>query len=230
MRQTTVRSVLLLLAVAWCSVARAQVTVLPTEGKAVGVATSSTEGRWLVFRAAPFGMVQATTVTTEGVTRAIWEGEAGEYTAVLIPADQAKPLEFGTVTLGKGSDDDDDDPDPPPPGARQVVVIAEATTRPGSSTAPRETAIKTLRDYVREKHGGENWRLYDPDQVDASGRTPTWLQEFVDDAKAVGIPAILIYDRDKLVKAARLPTPGSSAATGQAAGEAAIKIVKGAGG
>jgi hypothetical protein len=198
------------------SCASAEVKIYPPTDQAIGAVTSDTVGRWIVFRAAPFGVVPSQPITLGGDPGCLWTGSAGTYTAVLIPNDVSVGYETGTVVLG-GSPEPDPDPDPDPDvEVDTVVVISEQTDQ----TAYREVSIRMLREWVIEQ--GHGYRLYDPDQAAAS--------PYLEEATRVGLPAIIVLSGDDVVVAKQFPASGNTVTTGKAAGEAAVTIVKEAGG
>lgn len=110
-----------LLAFACCCRASAAISVLPdAPDQAAAVATSQTAGRWMVFRAAPFGVVTDVRILTDsatGVSACVFQGPAGAYAVVLIPNDQASPIETAEVILDGVAPNPDPDPNPgPTPG------------------------------------------------------------------------------------------------------------------
>lgn len=201
-----------------CVAAQSEIKIYPPADEAVGAMTSATEGRWIVFRAAPFGVVGSQPVTIGGQAGCLWTGPAGTYTAVLIPLDVTMPIEMGTVVLG-GQPEPEPDPDPDPDpdvDVDGVVLVVEQS----NATAYLEVAIRVLREWVMEQ--GYLYRLYDPDQPAA--------KPYLGAANQAGLPAILVISGEKVVAAETFPSPGSTVAAGVAAGESAVKIVKEAGG
>lgn len=165
-------------------------TGLPEPGKAVGVAITDTPGRWLVLRAEPFEIVtELRTVRGEKENYVFWQGTAGKYTAVLIPSDEAAPLEFAAVTLGGSGPNPNPNPDPePPPGKRQVLIIEEKDAR----TAQIAMTEQVVQDYCKSK--GHDWHLIDDDTVDETGKTPERLKLFLSEMEKLKIkpPAIVV--------------------------------------
>jgi hypothetical protein len=221
------RHAIALLICLWASVAAAEVNVYPPDGESVGIVTSDTPGRWMVFRAAPFGVVSSQQCTVGGVDGCMWTAEGGLFTAVLVPNDQALPFEFGTVNLGKddGDDDDGDDddgpdpPKPPPPGPRLVMVVEEQTER----TPELGLAYQRLQDYCQANN--HVWRLVDDDTVHPDGSSVERLQRFLDWFKEQGweVPVLVVaVKHEGQEKAWGVPFPKSS--------DAAIEFVKTHGG
>lgn len=187
------RCAIALLILLWGSMAAAEVKVYPPDGQAVGIVTSDTPGRWMVFRAAPFGVVSSQPCTVAGVNGCMWFAEGGLFTAVLVPNDQALPFEFGTVNLGGNDDDGDDDdgPDPlppPPPGQRLIMVVEEKDHR----TVNQAFIYQRLKEYSGAK--SHTWRLLDDDTVDEAGRPIERLQRYLEwlQQDGVQLPALIV--------------------------------------
>ena len=180
----------------WASAVAAEVNVYPPDGQAVGIVTSQTEGRWMVFRAAPFGVVQSKPCTVGGVNGCMWFAESGVFTAVLVPSDQTAPFEFGTVNLGPNPDPDPDpDPDPgpdpippPPPGKRLVLVVEEKDNR----TPEQALIYQQLKSYAASKN--HVWRLLDDDTVDEDGRPVERLERYLKwfTEEGIALPALVV--------------------------------------
>ena len=143
------------------------------------------------------------------------DGKAVAYTHVLV---QGKP--------GPDPEPDpkpDPDPDPEPePGRRFVLVLAET----GDRTAEQASLLMGLRGYVKGKH---DFRFIDPDAKNAAGKTPDWLQGYIDQVKAarVDFPALVVgvFKQNSDAEVSRVfvdPLPKTAAE--------AIVIVKGHGG
>jgi hypothetical protein len=212
-----------------CSSALAEVKVYPPADQAIGAVTSETIGRWVVFRAAPFGVVASQPITLGGDPGCMWTGDAGTYTAVLVPDDTGAGIETGTVVLGGGVKPEPDPapepkPEPDPPGPRKVIVIAEEDNQ----TAYREVAIDALREYALDND--HEYRLFDPNEKDSSGGTPPLLEEYLREAESVGLPAILVIDRKGEVAVAKFPDAGRTVVSAKTAGNKAIAVVKESGG
>lgn len=139
------------------------------------------------------------------------------------------------VTVGEGPgpdpgpDPDPTPPPPPPPGERRVVILAEED----NNTAPREIEIELLRRYCDQ--AGHQWDMYDPDQKDASGQTPSELADYLKVSKEAGValPAMIVIaqqtDKD-LATAVPLPPAGTTPDSGKVAGQKAIVKLKELGG
>ena len=193
------RNAIALLITLWCAMAAAEVKVYPTDNNQIGIATSATDGRWAVFRAAPFGPVQSFPCTINGETGCMWTAESGVFTALLIPNDQTMPFEFGTVTLGpkpKPDPDPDPDPDPsPPPGARQVIFFHESGARPVGLAQ----LVDDVQDWGRPL--GHKVQFLDDDIVDENGnvlpRKTAILKAISDQNIELPAMAIIARSRDK---------------------------------
>jgi len=115
----------------------------------------------------------------------------------------------------------------PPPGKRKVVILAEGD----DSTVYREHQINTLRKYCDP--AGHTLKLYDPDQKDASGKTPAWLADYLTLGRQVGLPAMIVIAEDgstDLATPVKIPPSGTSIPEAKAAGNKLIAQLKELGG
>lgn len=110
----------------------AKLTVLPAEGRSVGVVRTQTAGRWFVLgpKLAPV-QAEAFKLSPEagGGSVIFWEGDPGTtFTVLFVPDHVSEGLAATAVTLGGTAPADPDDPDPPPgpdPKADQVTIVTE---------------------------------------------------------------------------------------------------------
>lgn len=117
-----------------CSVAQAQLTVLPSPGKSLGAVTAPEPGKWVVF-AKDFMPVQPTLV--DGGKTILWEGAAGDYAIIYFPPGDGQPV-VQKVTLG-GSAPEPKPPDPPAPNHHwQIAIFVETGDLDGMPLAQLE--------------------------------------------------------------------------------------------
>lgn len=197
---------------------RAETTVMPTPGKAVGVVTSTEAGKWIVL-AADFTPVNADVRDSGKVC--IFEGSSGKYAVFLIPPGDAQP-KISIVVLGAVGPAPPTIPPVIPPINPQVppvnppqpaplngmrVMILDETSPTFTSTAQRDkwqrqiTALRSLnvKAYLDAKtikgaDGWPGWRKADPSDPQAFRNLPREWQDFRAKLQPTEIPWVAIAD------------------------------------
>jgi len=103
------------------SVAHAQLTVLPTPGKAMALVTAPEAGKWVVLKSPDFLPIQPTLL--DGGKVIAFEGDQGVYGVLFFPPGDGQPLVQRVVLGGAAPDPTPPEPDPPPPGGKKQVVL-----------------------------------------------------------------------------------------------------------
>lgn len=192
------RSVTLFLAAAWILFSAACLSlvcgaeVLPTTGKSVGVVTSETAGKWVVFAE---GFLPVSPKILEGGKVCVFEGPAGRYAVLRIPPGNEQP-EVSIVVLGGAAPSppsppifppvvppappvppkpdpppspEPPRPDPTPAGPRQVLILREsADDTPAIGRLIVSLQGGKAHDYLKSK--GHGCFVLDADAKDESGQ------------------------------------------------------------
>lgn len=176
-------------------VTRAQLTVLPSEGKSLGSATAPEAGKWIVFGPGGFKPVQP--VVLDGGKTVIWEGDAGEYAVIFLPPGDAQPL-VQTVTLGQGVKPPD--PPVPPPGNRWAVIWEETEQR------NQHPGIGNLFLQLRKEFADEKLQILDVTNLPPSLRALESQRPL-----SLPLPVLMVVARqadktDRVVRTVALPS------------------------
>jgi hypothetical protein len=152
-----------------------------------GVETKPATSRGMLF-AGPYG------------GQFIWfEATAnGWHTINFAISTPAKPIQV-SVQVEVGGDgpqpnpDPDPTPPPPPPGARHIVVIVERST---PIPTPEQVKVIAALDLWKDSQGytPETYRVYDPNQLNASMEPVPELQPYLQALQQRGVkhPAIIV--------------------------------------
>ncbi len=129
---------------------------------------------------------------------------AGNYRIVIVKSlPQEQLMAAVAIVTVKGDVPPPDPPDPPGPGPTpkkpRCLIIEEQSQR----TAAQAVVLSSAK--VRAAFSG-GFVVEDKDVKDASGKTPTALQPFIDTATKAGLPYLFIFGDDgKLWKEGKLP-------------------------
>ena len=141
--------------------------------------------------AEPKATTRAIGVTGWAGEQFIWFRGTGPGTRFLALAlnGQQRPLVITSVLEVGGSSPDPPPPPPPPPvpGDLCVILVEESAAR----TAQHALLYLGLQQYLDSKK--IPWRICDKDQVDQTGKTPSWLSPCLAaiNQKSVSLPAIV---------------------------------------
>ena len=192
-----------------CSVASGQtaakLTVMPSDGRAVGLVRTTMAGRWYVLA------VDLSPVRTEafrlspeagGGSIIYWEGEPGtSYTVLFAPDDVGESLAAAVVKLGSGGKVGPDPPTPPGPvtAADEVVIVTES-----QETLPAEQLEIVNGQEVRSaaKAAGLEFRSVDRD---VTGPDATKVQHAIDAVKGQSVPRMVFAKAGKVIASVELP-------------------------
>lgn len=195
-----------------CPIAAAQtaarLTVMPSDGKAVGLVRTTIAGRWYVL-AADLSPVrtEAFRLTPEagGGSIIYWEGAAGtSYTVLFAPDDAAESLAAAVVKLGAGGQVGPDPPSPPGPpvvgkAADEVVIVTESTER---LSAEQLQIINGQEVRQAAATAGLEFRSVDRD---ITGPDAGRVKHAIDAAKDKPIPRIVFAAKGQVVASVELP-------------------------
>lgn len=194
-----------------CSTAAAQtaarLTVMPSEGMAVGLVRTTIAGRWYVL-AADLSPVrtEAFRLTPEagGGSIIYWEGAAGtSYTVLFAPDDAAESLAAAVVKLGAGGQVGPDPPSPPGPPvvgkADEVIIVTESTER---LSAEQLQIINGQEVRQAAAAAGLEFRSVDRD---ITGPDAGRVAHAIDAAKDKPLPRIVFAAKGQVVASVDLP-------------------------
>lgn len=126
-------------------VSSADLSVLPTEGKAAGIVRTTVDGRWLVF-GNNFTPVQHDAYKlSSGGSVVMWEGEpGGVYGVIFIPDDPTQGIAARQVKLGLSPKPPP--PDPPNPPAPKDIIRAILIYESEEMTAELGSLFQQIRN------------------------------------------------------------------------------------
>jgi hypothetical protein len=192
-----------------CSVVSAQtaakLTVMPSDGRAVGLVRTTMAGRWYVLA------VDLSPVRTEafrlspeagGGSIIYWEGDPGtSYTVLFAPDDVVESLAAAVVKLGSGGHVGPDPPNPPGPvtAADQVTIVTESQEQ---LSAEQLKVINGQEVRTAAEAAGLAFRSIDRD---VTGPDVASVQHAIDAAKGQPVPRLVFSKAGKVIASVELP-------------------------